>query len=92
MHDLTAVRSDLRDRFGAIPAQVDRLLRLGEMRIRAAGIEITRIECIKGRIRFYRDNVPIPGTSQPIVSTRPDHILDELLTALHRIRHIEARR
>jgi transcription-repair coupling factor (superfamily II helicase) len=45
--DIETLREELRDRFGALPIQTDRLLRLTELRVKAAARHVRRVD-IKG--------------------------------------------
>lgn len=85
--ELEALRRDLADRFGPLPPAAERLLRVGEIRIRGAERGVKRIEVREGVVRaFGRDGSPLRLDGErhrhPLQSRDPDERLAELLRLL----------
>jgi len=85
--EVRALRNSFRDRFGPIPAECERLLKLAEIRILAAGKKIKSIEIEDAKIMLKRqtDYVMLPGGRFPrLKSTSPDERLDEIRSYLRK--------
>lgn len=82
LEELEEVKQDLRDRVGPLPQQLERLLTISNIRIRAAEIKLSRIDCIKGRMRFYRNGEIVPGSAVSVMSEKPDDIIKQIQNAL----------
>ncbi|MCL1888359.1 MAG: transcription-repair coupling factor, partial [Kiritimatiellaeota bacterium] len=54
--DIAALRVEIRDRFGAPPPPVLRLLRMNEIRVLAARRGLRRVETNENKIHLFRDN------------------------------------
>jgi transcription-repair coupling factor (superfamily II helicase) len=86
--EVRALRTSFRDRFGPIPAECERLLKLAEIRILAAGKKIKSIEVEEAKLMLKRNNdyVMLPGGRFPrLKSTSPDDRLDEIRSYLRKI-------
>lgn len=86
--EVRALRTSFRDRFGPIPAECERLLKLAEIRILAAGKRIKSIEVEEAKLMLKRHNdyVMLPGGRFPrLKSTSPDDRLDEIRSHLRKI-------
>jgi transcription-repair coupling factor (superfamily II helicase) len=86
--EVRALRTSFRDRFGPIPAECERLLKLAEIRILAAGKKIKSIEVEEAKLMLKRHNdyVMLPGGRFPrLKSTSPDDRLDEIRSYLRKI-------
>jgi transcription-repair coupling factor (superfamily II helicase) len=79
--DLDLLRGEMRDRFGPLPPPVERLLRVGALRIACAARGIQRVESRAGKILFTHNGEFIKdGPRFPRHAGRtPDAKLDELL-------------
>ncbi|MCL1887318.1 MAG: transcription-repair coupling factor [Kiritimatiellaeota bacterium] len=53
--EVRALRGEMRDRFGPLPAPVLRLLRMNEIRVLAARRGLRRVEASDGKVRLFRD-------------------------------------
>ena len=84
-NEIKDVRNDMRDRFGSMPPQTERLIRLNEIRIHAAARNITRIECRNKQLRFYRDNKLMNINGQNASGSTPDQTLKNLKNFICRI-------
>jgi transcription-repair coupling factor (superfamily II helicase) len=79
--DVAAARDELRDRFGPMPASVDRLLRLAELRIAAAGKGLVHVETQEDKLMlkdprdFLMQNKRFPR----LTAAAPDDKLAEIL-------------
>jgi transcription-repair coupling factor (superfamily II helicase) len=74
------LRQEFRDRFGRLPAECERLLKLAELRILASENKISSIEVEDGKIMFKRGaDYLMTGGRFPRLRTRtPDARLEEL--------------
>lgn len=86
--EVRALRKAFRDRFGPLPPECERLLKLAELRILAAGKSIRSIEVEDGKIMLKRHNDYLMKDDRfpRLKSGKPDARLEELLTHL---RHLE---
>ena len=78
--EVKALRNAFRDRFGPIPAECDRLLKLAEIRILAAENGLKSVEVEDGKIMLKRhgDYLMAGGRFPRLAGTSPDSRLDEL--------------
>ena len=79
------VRRAFRDRFGPLPAECDRLIKLAELRIQAANQNLQSVQVEDGKVMFKRagEYLMQAGSKFPrLKATSPDARLDELLTML----------
>ena len=53
--DLDAVRAEVRDRFGVMPAAVELRLEVHQLRLLAAGRQVTSLEVIEGKVKMTRN-------------------------------------
>jgi len=86
--EVRALRNSFRDRFGPIPAECERLLKLAEIRILAAGKKIKSIEVEDAKIMLKRqtDYIMLPGGRFPrLKSSAPDDRLDEIRSHLRKL-------
>ncbi|MEI8140115.1 MAG: transcription-repair coupling factor [bacterium] len=86
--EVRALRNSFRDRFGPIPAECERLLKLAEIRILAAGKKIKSIEVEDAKIMLKRHNdyLMLPGGRFPrLKSTSPDDRLDEIRSYIRKL-------
>ncbi len=85
--EVRALRNSFRDRFGPIPAECERLLKLAEIRILAAGKQIKSIEVqdTKIMLKRHQDYLMLAGGRFPrLKSTSPDDRLDEIRSFLRK--------
>jgi transcription-repair coupling factor (superfamily II helicase) len=87
--EVRSLRKAFRDRFGPLPAECERLLKLAELRILAAGQSIRSIQVEDGKIMLKRHNDYLMKDDRfpRLKAVKPDARLDELLTHL---RHMSA--
>ena len=86
--EVRALRTSFRDRFGPIPAECERLLKLAEIRILAAGKKIKSIEVDEAKLMVKRHNdyLMLPGGRFPrLKTTSPDDRLDEIRSHLRKL-------
>jgi len=86
--EVRALRNSFRDRFGPIPAECERLLKLAEIRILAAGKKIQSLEVEDAKIMLKRHNdyLMLAGGRFPrLKSTSPDDRLDEIRSHLRKL-------
>ena len=86
--EVRALRNSFRDRFGPIPAECERLLKLAEIRILAAGKKIKSIEVEDAKIMLKRHNdylMQAGGRFPRLKSTSPDDRLDEIRSHLRKL-------
>jgi transcription-repair coupling factor (superfamily II helicase) len=78
--EVRSLRQAFRDRFGPIPAECERLLKLAEIRILAAEKKIKTVEVEDGKIMLKRhgDYLMTKGRFPRLSSDSPDIRLDEL--------------
>jgi len=78
--EVKALRNAFRDRFGPLPAECDRLLKLAEIRILAAEKGLKSVEVEDGKIMLKRhgDYLMAGGRFPRLAATSPDSRLDEL--------------
>ena len=86
--EVRALRQAFRDRFGPIPPECERLLKLAELRILAAGKSIKSVEVEDGKIMLKRHGEYLShhGRFPRLRQIAPDARLDELR---HYLRHFE---
>lgn len=86
--EVRALRSRFRDRFGPLPAECERLLKLAEIRILAAGKKIKSVEIEDGKLMLKRhgDYLMLPGGRFPrLKSSSPDDRLEEIRSHLRKL-------
>jgi transcription-repair coupling factor (superfamily II helicase) len=85
--EVRALRKAFRDRFGPLPAECDRLLKLTELRILASEKGIRSIQVEDGKIMLKRRNDYLmqDGRFPRLKAAKPDARLDELLS---HVRHL----
>ena len=78
--EVRALRQTFRDRFGPLPAECERLLKLAEIRILAAGKKIQSIAVEDGKImlKSHGEYVMQGSRFQRLMKQTPDDRLDEL--------------
>ena len=77
--------AEMIDRFGPLPAECDRLIKLAELRILAANQNIQSVEVEDGKIMLKRSGGYLmkgTGKFQRLKAGTPDARLDELLAIL----------
>jgi len=81
LRNLTRLQHELTDRYGAIPAAVMRLLKMGELRILAASHRITQIETREEKVFLTdRDGLIMRGSQLPRLRAKTAEAkLDELV-------------
>jgi transcription-repair coupling factor (superfamily II helicase) len=86
--EVRALRKTFRDRFGPLPPDCDRLLKLTELRILAAEKNIRSVQVEDGKIMLKRHGEYLmQGSRFPRLKTsKPDARLDELLAHLRKDR------
>jgi transcription-repair coupling factor (superfamily II helicase) len=79
--EIAGIREEMRDRFGRVPAPVDRLLKVAGLRVEAAAKAISRIEVDGDKVMMTRRNdFVMPGGRFPRLRSRSaSHKLDELI-------------
>ena len=79
--ELSALREEMSDRFGAPPPALDRLYRTALCRILAAERGITRIRLHEGLLYLYRTGVPLRfhGRLPAPAGTTADELLDAVI-------------
>ncbi|MBI2438762.1 MAG: hypothetical protein HYV36_08135 [Lentisphaerae bacterium] len=87
LEEIAGLREEFRDRFGPVPAPLDRLLKIAALRIRAAAKKITLIEVQAGKIILHRgpELLQVKGRFPRLRSTGVDAQLDEILHWLGRV-------
>ena len=86
--EVRTLRNSFRDRFGPIPAECERLLKLAEIRILAAGkkIKVIEVEDAKLMLKRQNDYLMLPGGRFPrLKSASPDDRLDEIRSHLRKL-------
>ncbi len=86
--EVRALRTGFRDRFGPIPAECERLLKLAEIRILAAGKKIKSIEVEDAKFMLKRQSdylMQAGGRFPRLKSTSPDDRLDEIRSHLRKL-------
>jgi transcription-repair coupling factor (superfamily II helicase) len=83
--EVRRLRAELADRYGKPPAPAERLLRLAELRILAAGRGITRIEARGGRVWIFRARTGDPLLVRGSLPQLTGRTADQQLTALVRL-------
>jgi transcription-repair coupling factor (superfamily II helicase) len=86
--EVRALRTSFRDRFGPVPAECERLLKLAEIRILAAGKKIKSIEVEEAKlmVKRHHDYLMLPGGRFPrLKTTSPDDRLDEIRSHLRKL-------
>jgi len=80
LKEVRALRKAFRDRFGSIPAECERLLKLAEIRIVSAGKKIQSIQVEEGKIMLKRHNdyLMTHGHFPRLTSSSPDVRLGEI--------------
>ncbi|MBQ9727736.1 MAG: transcription-repair coupling factor [Kiritimatiellae bacterium] len=81
--ELDALRAETRDRFGPVPAPLDRLFRVARCRILAAERGVTRISMREGALFLYRDGLPL--RFRGAVPRPSGETPDELLASVERL-------
>jgi len=82
---IRALRAELADRFGPLPASAGRLLRLAELRIHAARQKIKRIETRDDRVHLYVGHARQPLTTGQRLPRLTGRTPDQKLAALIRL-------
>jgi transcription-repair coupling factor (superfamily II helicase) len=84
---LEALRRDWRDRFGPFPEAVDNLWLLGEIKLTAAEIGITRVEVREGKVMLTRrgDLILVGGKFPRLVTGRIQEQLGNLLELIKKL-------
>lgn len=88
--EVRTLRNGFRDRFGPIPAECERLLKLAEIRILAAGKKIKSIEVEDAKLMLKRQGEYImnAGARFPrLKSKSPDDQLDEIRSYLRKMEY-----
>jgi transcription-repair coupling factor (superfamily II helicase) len=87
VRDVEELRRDIKDRFGRMPKEVDRLLKIAEMRVLAAERSVQSIETQEDKIMLKRegDYLMAGGRFPRLRKSSPDARLDELLAHLRRL-------
>lgn len=83
--EIRTLRQTFRDRFGPLPPECDRLLKLAELRVLAASQGFQSIEVEAGKVMLKRrgNYLMLPGGKFPrLKAGKPDAQLDELLAML----------
>jgi len=85
--EVRALRKAFRDRFGPLPTECDRLLKLSEIRILAAEKKIRSVEVEDGKIMLKRgaDYLMTASRFPRLKTSSPDDRLDELRSHLRRL-------
>ena len=83
--EVRRLRAELTDRYGQPPPPVVRLLRLAELRIRAAGRGINRIEARDGRVWIFRARSRDPQLVRGNLPQLTGRTVDQKLAALFRL-------
>jgi transcription-repair coupling factor (superfamily II helicase) len=85
--EVRSLRKTCRDRFGPLPAECERLLKLTELRILAAERNIRSIQVEDGKIMLKRHGEYLMQNDRfsRLKSSKPDARLDELLTHVRQV-------
>jgi len=77
---LDALKRELRDRFGPLPAAAELALRVRELRILAAGRGVSAIESKEGKLMLTRNNdyIMVGGKFPRLTKTAPEARLNEI--------------
>jgi transcription-repair coupling factor (superfamily II helicase) len=78
--DLDALQAELRDRFGPLPSAVDLLLLVAELKLLAAGRNVTAIETKEDKLVLLRnsDYLTVGGKFPRLTRTQPKARLNEI--------------
>ena len=84
LSEIVSLKDELKDRFGPVPPQLGRLLKIAELRIVAAQHGIRKVETREGKVMFTRgDDYVKSGPLFPRLTARiPDTMLNELARLL----------
>ena len=87
VEEVRTLRATFRDRFGTLPAECERLLKLAELRIVAAARGLTAIQVEEARIMLRRgdDYLMRDGRFPRLKASAPDPRLQELLAHVRRL-------
>jgi len=87
--ETAALRAELRDRFGPLPREAERLLRLADLRIRAQRNGIGDVETRDGRVLLRRgaDYLQTDGRMPRLKKDALDDRLDELSDLIRNLTH-----
>ena len=82
--DSETLRAEIRDRFGKLPAAVERLFKIAALRIAAAQQGISRIETQDDKVLLSRrGDFIMPNSRYPrLTATKPDAKLNEIAALL----------
>ncbi len=85
--ELDAVRDEIRDRFGKLPAALDRLLALARLRMDAAGRGISKIEVQEGKVLLTRRGnlITVAGKFPRLTAKGPANQIEELRRIARRL-------
>ncbi|MEI6148553.1 MAG: transcription-repair coupling factor [bacterium] len=85
--EVRSLRKTCRDRFGPLPAECERLLKITELRILAAERNIRSIQVEDGKIMLKRHGEYLMQNDRfsRLKSSKPDTRLDELLTHVRQV-------
>jgi len=88
VEDVEGIRAELRDRFGRIPAPVQRLLMVATIRVRAAEKGVKLVEVRSGKLRLFRNSDYVmkdsrfPRLAESSTGDRLDEILQLIMTVV----------
>ncbi len=86
LSEIDALKSEFQDRYGSPPRAAERLFRVAQLRVRAAGAGIQRIEVQQGEVRLFRDGAPWRRRGNlPLITTKSVDAQLKALTQLVRI-------
>ena len=80
------LRSELADRFGKMPKEALRLVRLAELRVLCAEKGIQRVEVHGDKVIFRKDTSPAPFSVAHIKGTTPERKITALFTLVSALR------
>ncbi|MCX7591583.1 MAG: helicase-related protein [Kiritimatiellae bacterium] len=85
--EVEAVREEWQDRYGPLPAPVERLLKIAEIRILAAGQDITKVEAKEGRLILMRggDYITAHGRFPRLKGQTPNERLTEVMRIIQNL-------
>ncbi len=85
--EIAGLREEFKDRFGALPPPLARLLKIAGLRLLAAEKKLTMIEVQEGKLIFHRQNelLQIKGRFPRLHAPDTDAQLDEIQHWLHRV-------
>lgn len=89
--EINALRDEFRDRFGALPAPFDRVLKMAMIRVAAAAKNISVVESKEGKIMFCArgEYIQVNGRFPRLKAASADGKLAEIMTWLGRMKKVE---